>query len=138
MSIQLKYNGFIINKIDYEYKSDLEKQQEDYYLEFMLDDISVAVSEEDTIITLSGHANCSNEEDKDASNYRTLKLNVDYFYDIEKQEKIDNQQKIQETVKNYGINNSIIMFQELIKQITSLDSAGPISSYDFRFPGSLK
>lgn len=87
MSIQLKYNGFIINKIDYEYKSDLEKQQEDYYLEFMLDDISVAVSEEDAIITLSGHANCSNEEDKDASNYRTLKLNVDYFYDIEKQEK---------------------------------------------------
>ena len=104
----------------------------------MLDDISVAVSEEDAIIKLSGHANCSNEEDKDASNYRTLKLNVDYFYDIEKQEKIDSQQKIQETVKNYGINNSIIMFQELVKQITSLDSAGPISSYDFRFPGLLK
>lgn len=53
-------------------------------LEFMLDDISVAVSEEDAIIKLSGHANCSNEEAKDASNYRTLKLNLDYFYDIEK------------------------------------------------------
>ena len=39
-------------------------------LEFMLDDISVAVSEEDAIIKLSGHANCSNEEDKDVSNFR--------------------------------------------------------------------
>lgn len=54
---------------------------------------------------------------------------------LKSKKKIDSQQKIQETVKNYGINNSIIMFQELVKQITSLDSAGPISSYDFRFPG---
>lgn len=138
MSIQLKYNGFIINKIDYSYERDLEKQQEDYYLEFMLDDISVAVSEEDAIITLSGHANCSNEKDDNASSYRTLNLNADYLYDIEKENDSENKENIQEIVNNYGVNNSIVMFQELVKQITSLDLIGPISSYDFKFPGSLK
>lgn len=138
MSIQLKYNGFIINKINYEYKRDLENQQDEYYLEFMVDDISVAVSEEDTIITISGHANCLNEKDNETSKYRVLSLSVDYFYDIENKQNTDNHEKIQEVVNDYGVNNSIIMFQELIKQITSLDSAGSLCSYDFRFPGSLK
>lgn len=138
MSIQLKYNGFLINKINYEYKSDLEKQQEKYYLEFTLDNISVAVSEEDAIVSLSGHANCLNKKDDDTSKYRTLSLNVDYFYDIENQKNKSDQKEIQEIINNYGVNNSIVMFQELVKQITSLDSADPISSYDFRFPGSLE
>ena len=34
---------------------------------------------------------------------------------LKSKKKIDSQQKTQETVKNYGINNSIIMFQELVK-----------------------
>lgn len=138
MSIKLKYNGFIINKINYEYKSNLESQQKEYYLDFMLDDISVAVSEEDAIITLSGHATCLNEKNDDKSKYRTLSLSVNYFYDIKNRNHMDSQKEIQEIVKNYGVNNSIILYQELVKHITSLDSADPIKSYDFEFPGSLR
>ena len=48
------------------------------------------------------------------------------------------EEKIQKIVNNYGVNNAIILFQELVKQITSLDIVGSISSYEFRFPGSLK
>lgn len=138
MSIQLKYKGFRINKLDYEYKSELEKQQDSFYLEFMFDDISVAISESDAIVTLLGHADCSNEENDNDPKYRTLSINVDYFYDIENPGNIKDPEKIRDIVNNYGVNNSIILFQELVKQITSLDSVGTISSYEFRFPGSLK
>lgn len=138
MSVQLKYKGFRINKLDYEYKSELEKQQDSFYLEFMFDDISVAISESDAIVTLLGHADCSNEENDNDTKYRTLSINVDYFYDIENPGNIKDPEKIRDIVNNYGVNNSIILFQELVKQITSLDSVGAISSYEFRFPGSLK
>lgn len=138
MSVQLKYNGFIINKLNYEYKGELEQQQDSFYLEFMFDDISVAISANDAIVTLSGHANCSNEENDNDSEYRTLNIKVDYFYDIENPKKVKSPEKIKKIVNNYGVNNAIILFQELVKQITSLDIVGPISSYEFRFPGSLK
>lgn len=138
MSIQLKYNGFIINHINYEYKNSLENQQDEYYLEFMLDNVSVAVSKEEAIITLSGHAACLNEKDNDASKYRTLNLSVNYIYNIENLNNIDDQTETQEIIKNYGVNNAIIMYQELVKQITGLDSTDSIKSYDFKFPGSLE
>ena len=100
MSIQLKYNGFIINHINYEYKNSLENQQDEYYLEFMLDNVSVAVSKEEAIITLSGHAACLNEKDNDASKYRTLNLSVNYIYNIENLNNIDDQTETQEiTIK---------------------------------------
>lgn len=137
MSMQLRYNGFIINKINYEYKNELESEQQNYYLDFNFDDITVATSDDDAIITLSGYADCSNDEKEDeTSKYRSLNLNVSYFYKIENSD--NDSKKVQKLTEDYGVNNSIVMFQELVKQITGLDSTSPIVSYDFKFPGSIK
>lgn len=136
MSIQLKFNGLVINKINYRYNRKEIKEVKDQFLDFELNNIEVSISDDEVVINLSGLINCKNDDKKETVGFRILKLDVDYFYIIDKSKK-NEVKDINSVIKNYAVNNSILMFENLIKHITSLDYTEPIIVNDFKFPGEL-
>ncbi|WP_308557773.1 hypothetical protein [uncultured Lactobacillus sp.] len=137
MSTQFSLNGFKIKKIEYN-SVDREKDNigQQYILNFNLKKINLSISkkQQKVIINILGKVEC--QSDEEVKPFRSLELDVDYSYSIYNGENLS-ETNLRQMSEDYGINNSIILFENLVKEITSLDYSEPVVFNKFKFPRNI-
>lgn len=137
MSTQFSLNGFKIKKLDYNFL-DEEKENigQQYILNFNLRKINVSISKKykTVIINILGKVECQRDEKSEP--FRSLELDVDCSYSVYTDADVSDS-NLRQMSEDYGVNNSIILFENLVKEITSLDFSGPIVFNKFKFPRNI-
>ncbi|MCC4405623.1 hypothetical protein LMB75_05875 [Limosilactobacillus reuteri] len=67
---------------------------------------------------------------------RELDLSVSYLYEIYGANSKDiTNKEIQQFIKDYGVNNSVLMYQTLAHNLTSFDQMQSFNLSNYKFPG---
>lgn len=68
---------------------------------------------------------------------RELDLSVSYLYEIYGANSNDvTNKEIQQFIKDYGVNNSVLMYQTLAHNLTSFDQMQSFNLSNYKFPGA--
>lgn len=134
MSTKLQYNGFKINKLEYQAEDNNENSNtDDLTVNVNFDSINISYIDKDKklFLKISGTINISTDAGKIL---RYLNLNVTYLFDV----KDPSEDQLEEVIKDYGVNIALTMYEELIHHITSLDYMGPITINELKIPNDFK
>lgn len=136
MSVKIKFNSFEIEKINYEkISAEVDNTTKEVEFNLNISKIKVGLSSNNKMgkITILGAT-------KNNSDTRTLKLNISYYFEFEYQsdefEDFINVRK--SLIEEYGINISMNMYIDMIRQITSMDYNAPVVVNNYTMPGSIK
>lgn len=132
--MKLQYNGFKINKLEYQAEDNNENSSiDDLTVNVNFDSINISYIDKDKKLFLKilGAINISTDAGKIL---RYLNLNVTYLFDV----KDPSEDQLEEVIKDYGVNIALTMYEELIHHITSLDYMGPITINELKVPNDFK
>ena len=135
MSVQISFDHFQINVLNYKFENMKDNQSSN--TDFNITKITVNISDtkDNAEVFIAGNIK-ETSENKDI--IRSLNLSVSYYYSIHNVISDNSFLEAQKYLKEYGINTSIVMYEELVKQITSIDYNTPIVLNGFVMPGAIK
>lgn len=124
MSLSLKYKGNLINKLSYDANlSDNEAKSTSLKLE----DGQVALKQDNSLVVhMSGTVSDLDEEEKTT---RSLSLSVDIIFAVEnsnKKESDISEHELKSLISDYALPSASLLFEELVKSCSSIDSAPPM------------
>lgn len=129
MTVQISFDRFKINKLSYEAQPN---KQNTTNATLDISNIRLNISIDKKIAEINVQGTITSSE-------RILNLHVSYYYLLHNlTEKKSSLTQANKYLEKYGINTSVVMFEDLIKQITSLDYMNPIILSGYKIPGSVK
>lgn len=135
MSVQINFNNFKIDMMNY--TSENIENNKLSNIEFDITNTVINISDDKSTARISITGNVK-EVSEDKNIIRSLNLSVSYYYSLLNVDNDNSFLKIQHYLEDYGINTSVVMYEELVKQITSIDYNDPIILNGFAMPGSVE
>lgn len=130
MSVKISFNSFRIQKINYNIGQNSETPT-NYSMRISKIDMGISKDKKLAEIIINGQT----KNDK----HRILDLKVSYFYSLNySNDNLEEYTTIKKYLEEYGINTSIVMYENLIKSVTSLDYNEPMIANGYDMPGSIK
>lgn len=135
MSVQINFNNFQIDVMNYKFENTDNNQSSN--IDFNINNVTVSISDDkfNAKIFIAGNVK---EISQNKDIIRNLNLSVSYYYSLFNVEDDDTFLEARNYLENYGINTSMVMYEELVKQITSIDYNDPIILNGFAMPGSIE
>lgn len=120
MALGLKYKGNIIRKLEY---TSLHSNNEENKTWLELGEGQIAYKQDDSLfVHMEGVAHSNGDKVT-----RLLKLDVDIIYQVQKNKNNEiDEKELKTIIHKYALPGAIMMYEELLKKISSIDDAPPI------------
>lgn len=144
--MRLSYQGFLLTNVQYELKnidSHIDPSENSNGV-LRIGDGKVAFQtnrrgQKVAVITVSGTATRTNDEDESSAVQQDLTLKSDFVFRIKLSDGEEfNEKEFRKLIQDHALNFCVIKVQEIVKNITSIDYGSPIIIRDFDIPSEIK
>ena len=136
MTLSLKYKGNLINELNY--KANLSNNKAKT-TSLKLNDGQVALKRDNSlVICMAGAISDLDDTNKPT---RSLSLDVDIIFEVANTDKNDsniNEDELKNLISDYALPSASLLYEELVKSCSSIDSAPPMMLNSLELTGKVK